>query len=98
MSKQHQHDGTGPLLDGGHNVGRVPHHSVLILGPRAQKDPGLVLDVENPELTGHVSSGVDLSSVHVDLPLVETKTVNDRGEIQIIYTQSTFPNDKFKEN
>ena len=53
-------------------MGRVSHHRVLDLGDLgAQEDPGLVLDVENPQLAGHVSSRVDLSSVNVDLPLEE---------------------------
>lgn len=73
MSKQNQHDGTGTLPEGRHDVGRVSHHSVLVLDDLgAQEDPGLVLDVENPQLAGHVSRGVDLPSVHVDLPLEET--------------------------
>lgn len=54
-------------------MGRVSHHGILLLGPGAQEDPGLVLDVENPQLAGHVSCGVDLSSVHVDLPLEESR-------------------------
>lgn len=54
-------------------MGRVSHDSVLVLGDLgAQEDPGLVLDVEDPQLAGHVSGGVDLPSVHVDLPLEET--------------------------
>lgn len=54
-------------------MGRVSHYSVLVLRDLgAQEDPGLVLDVEDPQLAGHVSRGVDLSSVHVDLPLEET--------------------------
>lgn len=54
-------------------MGRVSHDSVLVLRDLgAQEDPGLVLDVEDPQLAGHVSRGVDLSSVHVDLPLEET--------------------------
>lgn len=69
VSKQNQHDGTVPLLDRGHNVGRVSHHSVLILSPWIQEDPSLVPNVEDPQLAGNVSCGVDLSSVHVDLPL-----------------------------
>lgn len=62
-------------------MGRVSHHGILLLGPGAQEDPGLVLDVENPQLAGHVSCGVDLSSVHVDLPLEET---NSRAELDYI--------------
>lgn len=54
-------------------MGRVSHDGVLVLRDLgAQEDPGLVLDVEDPQLAGHVSCGVDLSSVHVDLPLEET--------------------------
>lgn len=54
-------------------MGRVAHYSVLVLRDLgAQEDPGLVLDVEDPQLAGHVSCRVDLSSVHVDLPLEET--------------------------
>lgn len=53
-------------------MGRVSHHSVLVLGDLgAEEDPGLVLDVEDPQLAGHVSRRVDLSPVHVDLPLGE---------------------------
>lgn len=70
VSKQHQHGGTGTLLDGRHHMGRVSHHSVLVLRDLgAEEDPGLVLDVEDPQLAGHVSRRVDLSPVHVDLPL-----------------------------
>lgn len=73
VSKQNQHGGTGILLDRRHDMGRVSHHSVLVLSDLgAQEDPGLVLDVEHPQLAGHVSRGVDLSSVHVDLPLEDT--------------------------
>ena len=75
VSEQNQHDGVAPLLAGGHDVGGVSHHSILLLGPGGQEDPGLVLDVENPELAGHVPRGVDLSSVHEDLPLEQRETV-----------------------
>lgn len=79
VSKQNQHGGTGTLLDRRDDMGRVSHHSVLVLSDQgAQQDPGLVLDVEHPQLAGHVSRGVDLSSVHVDLPLDETA---DRSHI-----------------
>lgn len=70
VSKQHQHGGAGTLLDRRHDMGRVAHHSVLVLHDLgAEEDPGLVLDVEDPQLAGHVSRRVDLSPVHVDLPL-----------------------------
>lgn len=75
VSKQHQHGGAGTLLDRRHDMGRVSHHSVLVLGDLgAEEDPGLVLDVEDPQLAGHVSRRVDLSPVHVDLPLGEKAT------------------------
>lgn len=73
VSKQDQHDRTLPLLGGRHNVGWVSHHSILIFGPRAKENPRLVLDVENPKLAGHVSSWVNFSSIHIDLPLREKK-------------------------
>lgn len=74
VSKQNQHDGTGTLLGRRHDVGRVSHHGVLVLSDLGdQEDPGLVLDVENPQLTGHISRGVNLPSVHVDLPLEEAE-------------------------
>lgn len=74
VSKQNQHDRTGSLLDGRNNMSWMSHHSILVLGTWTEEDPGLVLDVENPQLAGDVSCGVNLSSVHVDLPLVETNT------------------------
>lgn len=54
-------------------MSRVTNYSILFLRPGAEENPSLVLDVENPELTGHVPRGVDFSSVHVDLSL-------ERGE------------------
>lgn len=54
-------------------MGRVSHYGVLVLRDLgAQEDPGPVLDVEDPQLAGHVSCRVDLPSVHVDLALEET--------------------------
>lgn len=71
VSEQNQHDGALSFLGRGHDVSRVSHHGVLVIGPWTQENPGLVLDVKHPQLAGHVSSGVDFSSIHVDLPLEE---------------------------
>lgn len=62
-------------------MGGVSHHSVLLLCPGAQKHPGLILDVENPQLAGDISCGVDLSPIHVDLPLDGTKKIKSGAKL-----------------
>lgn len=69
MSKEHQHDGGVALLQGGDHVGRMSHRGVLLLDARVQENPGLVLDVEHPQLAGHVPRGIHLTAVHVHFAL-----------------------------
>ena len=79
VSKHDQHDGAASLQQGGHDVGRVAHHGVLLLAPRAQLCPALVLGVEHPQLAGHVARGVHLPPVHEDLSLgTRQNTVTQR--------------------
>lgn len=82
VSEQNQHDVTAPFLGGGHDMGRVSNHSVLLFGLRIKQDPGLVLDVKDPELAGHIPCGVNLSSIHVDFSLEKRKQKEEKRKYE----------------
>lgn len=64
-----EHDG-GVVLQGD-DVRRVANNCVLLLGFRRHLRPGLVGNVEHPQLAGHVPRRIDFSTIHVDIILKE---------------------------
>lgn len=66
-----EHDGVVVLQ--GDDVRRVADNSVLLLGFRHRLRPGLVGNVEHPELAGHVPRRIDFSTIHVDVILKEVR-------------------------
>lgn len=72
VAEEDEHDGA--VVPEGDDVGRVPHHGVLLLGLRGQRRPALPRDVEHPQLAAHVPRGIDLTAVHVDVILKQVRS------------------------